>query len=104
MGSARIATRASRLARVLGIGCRALRFGTKYQVPAVEPGRRRSVCVIVCFVLSSYFNEGNMISSEMVNDADVLLQKGLAAANAGDKERAKALLHRASELDPDNEA
>ncbi|MFL5735557.1 MAG: VWA domain-containing protein [Chloroflexia bacterium] len=45
-----------------------------------------------------------MISSEMVNDADVLLQKGLAAANAGDKERAKALLHRASELDPDNEA
>jgi tetratricopeptide (TPR) repeat protein len=45
-----------------------------------------------------------MITSEAINEAASLLQQGLAAANAGDKEKAKMALRRSSELDPNNEA
>jgi serine/threonine protein kinase/tetratricopeptide (TPR) repeat protein len=45
-----------------------------------------------------------MITSEATNEAASLLQEGLAAANAGDKESAKTALRRSSELDPNNEA
>src|SRR5215212_2833463 len=45
-----------------------------------------------------------MITSDLANEAASLLQQGLAAANAGDKEKAKAILRRASEVDPNNEA
>lgn len=45
-----------------------------------------------------------MITSEAASEATSLIQQGVAAAKAGDKEGAKPLLRRAAELDPSSEA